>query len=176
MEKPGYIFKTLAVIIGCAIASISLSACQQGAATFAANRKTQAIPQLEAAMEMDYSRANSNIDPVSREDYYAQGESAGRTIKQLQYGADVPQAQIDDALVIPNEPRTPQRTAELIGSLKQAHKMDNQGVRDYSVDPVFAQDFDVQGRKAKRVANDLQVGEQVNRSEIHDALEVPPNP
>jgi hypothetical protein len=169
-------FLRSAAAIGGTLMILSLTACQQGEATFAANRKTQAIPQLEAAMELDYSRANSNIDPVSRDDYYAQGESADRTIKQLQFGADVPQQKIDDALVVPNEPRSPEATASLINKLQEARKMDDQGNRDYLVDPVFAQDFDVQGREARSVAYDLQAGQNVPRPEIKEALEVPPNP
>ncbi|HUA36195.1 MAG TPA: hypothetical protein VMA09_21485 [Candidatus Binataceae bacterium] len=167
----------VAVVILGSLAMFALSACQQGAQSFAANRKSQAIPQLQAAEEMDYSKADAaGVDPVSREDFYAQAEAANFALKQLQAGADVPQSKIDDALVVPDEPRSPAATASLIDSLGEARKLDNQGDKDYAVDPVFAQDFDVQDRKAHYVMKNLKAGENVTRIEINDALEVPPNP
>lgn len=64
----------------------------------------------------------------------------------------------------------------LISQLREARKLDDQGVKDYNVDPVIAQDFAVQGEKADKVIKDLEIGEEVPRSEILDALLIPSNP
>jgi hypothetical protein len=175
-SKKNWLFNG-AVVIGCSLAMLTLTACQQGEADFSANRRAQAVTQLRAASELDYSKADApNVDPVSKEDLYAQAKTAESDANVLQNGGDVTREDIDAALVVPNEPRSPEAIARLIERLDEARTMDNIGDRDNSVEPVYAQDFDVQSLKASQVLADLKAGEGVPRVLINDALEVPPNP
>jgi hypothetical protein len=165
--------------IGCGVLLLAASGPGRAAELndMTAQKRALTIRQLQGASELDYSRANTaNIDPTTHQDFQVQAQNADLVARRLQYGVDVPQAEIDEAMVIPHEPRTPAANARLINRLKEVRHLDHTGIRDYSVDPVFSQDFAVQASKVNQVLANLEVGQNVSRVEINDALEVPPNP
>ena len=51
-----------------------------------------------------------------------------------------------------------------------------QGWWDWTRDPIIAQDFAVQEKKANRAIKDLETGQQISWSEINEGLEVPRYP
>jgi len=164
----------------CALLGIILiiaSACGQSEEEFSATERAQALAQLREAEQTDYTRASdTKAGSVDRADYLVQAQKAEKATRELEHGFNVPPAELDDALAVPREPRSPHQVAVLIRELKKARELDAQGVSDNSVDPVFAQDFAVKKTEANRVINDLEIGEEVPRSEIYSALEVPRNP
>ncbi|HYB91699.1 MAG TPA: hypothetical protein VEC38_11710 [Candidatus Binataceae bacterium] len=153
------------------------SACAQGEQAFSASERAQALEQLRGAQQTDYNKASdTKIGPVDRADYFVQAKKAELVSKELEHGFSVPRENIEDALAVPREPRTPEQVAGLITKLKEARQLDDRGIRDYTVDPVLAQDFAVQRQKTNAVINDLEIGEEVPRDQIHRALQVPENP
>ena len=75
----------------------------------------------------------------------------------------------------PNRSR-PRCEAELIRELQQAKNLDDRGWWDWTRDPIIAQDFSVQEKKASRAINDLETSQQISWSEIDAGLEVPQYP
>ena len=84
----------------------------------------------------------------------------------LEHGQYVSQSQIDAALFVPPKSLSAEQRADLIGELENARNQDEQGWWDWTRDPVIAQDFAVQEKKANRAIKrprnqpaDLMVGD-----------------
>jgi len=108
--------------------------------------------------------------------YSMQAEKADRVMNDLEHGQYVSQAQIDDALFVPPKSLSPAQRARLVDELKKARDLDNRGWWDWTRDPVIAQDFSVQEKKANRAITDLETNQQVSWSEISEGLAVPQYP
>jgi hypothetical protein len=94
----------------------------------------------------------------------------------LEHGQYVSQAQIDAALWVPPKSISLEDRARLIHELELARNQDEQGWWDWTRDPLIAQDFAVQEKKANRAIKYLETGQQISWSEINDGLEVPRYP
>jgi hypothetical protein len=94
----------------------------------------------------------------------------------LEHGRHVSQSQIDDALFVPPKSLSLAERAQLIQQLKYAKYLDDQGWWDWTRDPVIAQDFSVQEKKANRAIRDLETNQQISWSEIDEGLQVPQYP
>jgi hypothetical protein len=171
-----YILRNVVIAAGLTAIACWAPACEHTEASVSGSRKAHMIEELEAANELSIGKANSNIGPVEKNDYMIQAYKADRAIKKLRNGYEVSPAELQDALMVPSEPLSAQQKADLIEELQQARKTDVQGISDYALDPVIAQDFEVQEEAVDKVIEDLEIGEPVPRSEILAALEVPANP
>jgi len=60
--------------------------------------------------------------------------------------------------------------------LKEARNLDDRRWWDWTRDPIIAQDFAVQEKKATRAIKDLKTSRQVSWSEIDEGLKVPRYP
>ena len=94
----------------------------------------------------------------------------------LEHGKYVDRSQIDDALFVPPKSLSLTRRAQLIAELKDARYLDDRGWWDWTRDPVIAQDFSVQRKKANRAIKDLETDQQISWSEIDEGLQVPEYP
>jgi len=140
-------------------------------------RNGQLIQRLRAAAELDRSRAyDVSVGPVAAGDYMLRADRAENVIAKLEHGERVSQAEIADALFVPPASLSETERAQLIRKLEQARELDEQGWWDYTWDPVIAQNFQVQERKAKRVIRDLETNQPVSWSDIAEAMQVPDNP
>jgi hypothetical protein len=194
MSKIGSFWNLMMVLFMGALA-VTLSACEQNAASFAAQRKAHALDQtastgqnaqvlqrLQAAKELDESDAfDPDLTPVRREDFTVQAAKADRAIRELQHGFAVDPGEIEDALDIPPRHLTAQKRAELIQQLQQAKVVDDQREQEILIywqddEPVERTKFEIQAERAASVAKDLQLGESVHWSEIKQALVVPADP
>ena len=97
-------------------------------------------------------------------------------MNEIEHGQYVSQPQIDDALFVPPKSISLAQRAELIHELEDARNRDDQGWWDWTRDPIIAQDFSVQEKKANRAIKDLETNQQVSWSEIDQGLEVPRYP
>jgi hypothetical protein len=69
---------------------------------------------------------------------------------------------------------SPERRAQLIEQLQEARQTDLKNALDTSLGPDAAGDYMTQAAKAERAINDLSQHANVSKSEISDALFVPP--
>lgn len=94
----------------------------------------------------------------------------------LEHGQYVSQSQIDAATFVPPKSLSSAQKAQLIQELKDASNLDDRGWWDWTRDPVIAQDFSVQKKKASRAIRDLETDQQISWSEIDEGLTVPRYP
>jgi len=135
------------------------------------------LQKLSAAQESDLSNARDpEIGPVASGDYSIRADKAAQVIDDLEHGRSVTQSRIDEALFVPPKALSTAQRARLIDELKYAKYMDNSGWWDWTRDPVIAQDFAVQEKKADRAIRDLETSQQVSWQEIDEGLQVPRYP
>lgn len=113
------------------------------------------------------------VGPVASGDYSIRADHAAQVMDDLEHGAYVSQSRIEAALFVPPRTLSPAQRARLIDELKYAREMDNRGWWDWTRDPVIAQDFAVQEKKADRAIKDLETNQQISWSEIDEGLQVP---
>jgi hypothetical protein len=154
--------------------AVSLSACAPTESNVSNMQSERTLQDLQAAREIDLSNARDpEVGPVASGDYSLRADKAAQVMDDLEHGQYVSQAQIDAALFVPPKSLSQEQKAHLIGELEIARNQDEQGWWDWTRDPVIAQDFAVQEKKANRALRHLETGQQLSWSEIHDGLEVP---
>jgi hypothetical protein len=159
------------------ILALSLSACAPTESNVSNAQGEQILQRLQAAREIDLRNARDpEVGPVASGDYSVRADKADQVMYSLEHGQYVSQSQIDDALFVPPKSLSPALKAELIHELENAKNQDNQGWWDWTRDPVIAQDFSVQEKKAKRAIRYLETDQQISWSEIDDSLQVPRYP
>jgi len=155
----------------------SLSACAPAESNVSTAQSERTLQRLQAAREIDLSNAiDPEVGPMASGSYSMQAEKADRVMNDLEHGQYVSQAQIDDALFVPPKSLSPAQRARLVDELKKARDLDNRGWWDWTRDPVIAQNFSVQEKKANRAITDLEANQQVSWSEISEGLAVPQYP
>jgi hypothetical protein len=156
------------------ILALSLSACAPTESNVSNAQSERTLQRLQAAREIDLSNAKDpEVGPVASGDYSLRADKAQQVMDDIEHGQYVSQWQIDAALFVPPKSISTEQRADLIRELEIARNQDEQGWWDWTRDPVIAQDFAVQETKAKRAIRDLQNGQQISWSEIHDGLQVP---
>jgi hypothetical protein len=134
------------------------------------------IEQLRAAKQLDLRRAYEvSVGPVAAGDYMLRADRADDVIGELEHGVDVPRSEISAALFVPPKSLSESDRAELVQQLEQAKWRDNRGWWDWTRDPVIAQNFSVQEKKADRVIRKLETDQPVSWHDIQEAMEVPAN-
>jgi hypothetical protein len=168
----------LAAIIAstlCFAASSSACAPTESNLSYAQSERT--LEGLQAAREIDLSNARDpEVGPVASGDYSVRADRAAQVMYDLEHGKYVDRSQIDDALFVPPKSLSLARRAQLIAELKDARYLDDRGWWDWTRDPVIAQDFSVQRKKANRAIKDLETDQQISWSEIDEGLQVPEYP
>jgi hypothetical protein len=163
-------------IIACAILfayGTSASAYNESN-TYAPDGRTQLIQRLRAAEQIDKSRAlDVSIGPVASGDYGLRADRAHDVADQLEHGVAVSPEEISHALFVPPESLSETQRAQLVRQLEEARELDRRGWWDWTKDPVIAQNFQVQERKASRVIKSLENNQPVSWADIHEAMHVP---
>ncbi len=151
----------------------SLSECAPTESNLSNAQREQAIQRLQAARELDLGNAiDPAVGPAASGDYSIRADRAEQGMNELEHGRDVSEAQIDEASFVPPKSLSPADRAELIRELQQAKNLDDRGWWDWTRDPIIAQDFSVQEKKASRAIKDLETDQQLSRSEIDEGFEV----
>jgi hypothetical protein len=166
-------------VFACAVfLAASLSSCAPNESNAMSSAQYQLTWQrLAAARESDLANAmDPEVGPAASGDYSIRADRAAQVMDDLEHGAYVSQPQIDAASFVPPKTLSPAQRARLIGELKYAQELDNRGWWDWTRDPVIAQDFAVQEKKANRAIEDLETNQQVSWSEIDEGLRVPKYP
>jgi hypothetical protein len=159
----------------CFAASFSACALNQSNVSDAQGERT--LQRLQAARKIDLSNARDpEVGPAASGDYSVRADKAAQVMYDLEHGKYVSQSQIDDAMFVPPKSLSPAQKAQLVRELKDARNLDDRGWWDWTRDPVIAQDFSVQEKKANRAIRDLETDQQVSWSEIDEGLEVPRYP
>ena len=157
--------------------ALSLSACAPTESDISYAQSERTLQRLQAAREIDLSNARDpDVGPVASGDYSLRADRAEQVMYDLEHGQYVSQSQIDDALFIPPKSISLEQRAHLIRELEIAKNQDEQGWWDWTRDPIIAQDFAVQEKKANRAIKDLETRQQISWSQINDGLEVPRYP
>jgi hypothetical protein len=159
------------------ILALSLSACAPTESNVSYAQSERTLQRLQAAREMDLGNARDpEVGPVASGDYSLRADRAEQVMSDLEHGNYVIQSEIDYALWVPPKSISLEDRARLIRELEIARNQDEQGWWDWTRDPLIAQDFAVQEKKANRAIKYLQTGQQISWSEISDGLEVPRYP
>jgi hypothetical protein len=159
------------------ILALSLSACAPTESNVSYAQSERTLQRLQAAREMDLGNARDPEEgPVASGDYSLRADRAEQVMSDLERGNYVSQSEIDYALWVPPKSISLEDRARLIRELEIARNQDEQGWWDWTRDPLIAQDFAVQEKKANRAIKYLQTGQQISWSEISDGLEVPRYP
>jgi len=170
--------------------SILLSACAQSAShlhtpTTATQNKYALVEELEWAKRQDWSNAlDPHVATSEKEDFLDQMNKADRAIKELTHGFEVPESEIDEALVIPPKSLSSNERKQVIQQLQDAVQQDDRNEQAMlnelawsdSVAPMDTFTFDQQKALAESVIKDLEIGEDVHWSTIKEALVVPQSP
>jgi hypothetical protein len=169
--------------------SIQMSACASSAAQTQApvrNRNPAAlVEELQDAKRIDWTSAlDPHVRPSEEEDFLDQMNKADRAIKELTHGFEVPQSEIDDALVVPPKSLSESQRTRLIRQLQDAVEQDDRNEQAMlndlawsdSAAPADTFKFDQQKELANGVIKDLEIGEDVHWSTIKEALVVPQSP
>ena len=166
------------MITSALVFAASLSACaptQSNAVSTAQYQQT--LQRLAAARESDLSNARDpEVGPVASGDYGVRADRAADVMDELEHGQYVSQSRISEALFVPPKTLSDGERAQIIDQLKYARYLDNAGWWDWTRDPVIAQDFAVQEKKADRAIKDLETNQQASWSEIDEGLHVPRYP
>jgi hypothetical protein len=161
-------------IIVIALFAASLSACAPIESSSSNAQSAQTLQHLQAARESDLSNAKDpEVGPVASGDYSLRADNAAQVMDDLEHGHHVSQTKIDAALFVPPKSISAAQKAELIDELNNARYLDDRGWWDWTRDPVIAQDFAVQKKKANRAIKDLETNQQISWSEIDEGLAVP---
>jgi hypothetical protein len=164
----------IAVTIAIGLLAASLSACAPIESSSSSAQSEQTLQRLQAARETDLSNAkDAEVGPVASGDYSLRADNAAEVMDDLEHGHYVSQSKIDAALFVPPKSLSSAQKAELIDELTDARNLDNRGWWDWTRDPVIAQDFSVQEKKANRAIKDLETNQQISWSEIDEGLAVP---
>ena len=156
---------------------VSLSACAPTESNVSNAQSERTLQRLQAAREIDLNNAKDpEVGPVASGDYSLRADKAAQVMDDLEHGQYVSQSQIEHALFIPPKSISLDQRTNLINQLEIARNQDEQGWWDWTRDPVIAQDFAVQEKKANRAIRDLETSQQISWSEIHDGLKVPQYP
>jgi len=140
------------------------------------------VEELNTAKRMDWTNAlDPRVAPSEEEDFLDQMNKADRAIKELIHGFEVPQSEINDALVMPPESLSSAQRAQLIRQLRDAVAQDDHNEQlmlndlawSDSGTPVDTVKFDQQKELANDVIKNLEIGEDVHWSRINEALIVP---
>ena len=159
------------------ILAMSLSACAPTESNISNAQGERTLERLQAAREIDLSNARDpEVGPAESGDYSLRADRAAQVMDDLEHGRYVSQSQIDGAIFVPPKSLSSAQRAQLINELKYAGDLDDQGWWDWTRDPVIAQDFSVQKKKANRAIRDLETNQQVSWSEIDEGLTVPRYP
>jgi hypothetical protein len=151
-----------------------LSACAPTESNVSAAQREQTLERLQAAREIDLNNAKDpEVGPAASGDYSLRADRAAQVMYDLEHGKYVSRSQIDDALFVPPKLLSEAQRAQLINELRYAKNLDHRGWWDWTRDPVIAQDFSVQEKKANRAIRDLEAGQQVSWSEIDEGLALP---
>jgi hypothetical protein len=169
--------------------SILLSACAGSAAQIqmpaTIQNKAALLEALETAKRQDWSSAlDPRVATSEEEDFLDQMNKADRAIKELTHGFEVPQSEIDEALVIPPKSLPAFQRVQLIRQLQDAVQQDDRNEQAMlndlawsdSAAPADTFKFDQQKALANGVIKDLEIGEDVHWSTIKEALVVPQSP
>jgi hypothetical protein len=168
----------LASALACALCfAASLSACAQTESNASNARSERTLQRLQAAREIDLGNAiDPEVGPAASGDYSLRADRAGQVMDDLEHGRYVSQSQIRDAMFVPPKSLSLAQRTQLIDELRYAGYLDDRGWWDWTRDPVIAQDFSVQKKKANRAIRDLETDQQVSWSEIDEGLQVPRYP
>jgi hypothetical protein len=165
---------TISIAVGLAA---SLWACAPIKSNVSQAQSERTLERLQAAREIDLSNAKDpEVGPAASGDYSLRADRAAQVMDDLEHGQYVSQSQIDDATFVPPKSLSPAEKVQLINQLKYAGDLDDRGWWDWTRDPVIAQDFSVQKKKANRAIRDLETDQQVSWSEIDEGLAVPRYP
>jgi hypothetical protein len=143
-------------------------------------QRTELIPRLEAAEEVDDSNARDpRISLVRKEDFFEQADKAERAIRELLYGYNVPPAELADALAVPPKDLSPQAKADLIRQLQDSIAFNDRCEQDrlndyFSAATVDTAPYDTQKAFATAVIKELTIGEDVHWDTLQQALQVFP--
>ena len=152
----------------------SFAACAPTESNIANAPSERTLERLQAARETDLSNAKDpEVGPAASGDYSLRADKAGQVIDDLEHGQYVSQSQIDGAMFVPPKSLSLADKAQLIRELKDARNLDDRGWWDWTRDPVIAQDFSVQKKKANRAIRDLETDQQISWSEIAEGLAIP---
>ena len=152
----------------------SLSACAPTESNVSSAQSERTLERLQAAREIDLSNARDpEVGPAASGDYSLRADKAAEVMDDLEHGQYVSQSQIYAAMFVPPKSLSPAQRAQLIDELRYARNLDDRGWWDWTRDPVIAQDFSVQKKKANRAIRDLETDQQVSWSEIDEGLTVP---
>jgi hypothetical protein len=155
----------------------SLSACAPTESNVSNAQSERTLEHLQAAREIDLSNAKDpEVGPAASGDYSLRADKAAQVMDDLEHGQYVSQSQIDAAMFVPPKSLSPAQKAQLINELNYARNLDDRGWWDWTRDPVIAQDFSVQKKKANRAIRDLETDQQISWSEIDEGLAVPRYP
>ena len=169
--------RLIAISVVGLLLTLSLSACAPTESNVSYAQSERTLQRLQAAREIDLSNARDpEVGPVASGDYSLRADRAEQVMYDLEHGQYVSQAQINDALFIPPKSISMEQRSHLIRELEIARNQDEQGWWDWTRDPIIAQDFAVQEKKANRAIKYLETGQQISWSEIDDGLEVPRYP
>jgi hypothetical protein len=165
-------------IVSAVVFVASLSACAPTESNAVSTAQyEQTLQRLAAARESDLSNARDvEVGPVASGDYSIRADKAAQVMDDLEHGQYVSQSRIKDALFVPPKTLSEAQRARLIDELRYARDLDNAGWWDWTRDPVIAQDFAVQEKKADRAIRDLETNQQTSWSEIDEGLQVPRYP
>jgi hypothetical protein len=169
--------RTAGIMASALFFAASLSACAPTESNAPEMQSEHSLERLQAAREIDLGNAKDpEVGPVASGDYSVRADKAALVMNDIEHGQYVSQSQIDDALFVPPRSISLTQRAELIRKLKDAKNLDNRGWWDWTRDPIIAQDFSVQEKKANRAIRDLETDQQISWSEIDEGLEVPRYP
>jgi hypothetical protein len=167
--------RTFEIIAGSFILTLALSACAPIESNVAQAHSERTLQRLQAAREIDLSNAmDPDVGPAASGDYSVRADRIDQIMNEIEHGQYVSRSQIDEALFVPPKSISLAERAQLIRELEDAR--DDQGWWDWTRDPIIAQDFSVQEKKANRAIKNLETNQQVSWSEIAEALEVPRYP
>jgi hypothetical protein len=167
--------------------SIPLSACARSAVQLqtpvtTTKNKAALVEELKSAKRQDWSSAlDPHVATSEEEDFLDQMNKADRAIKELTHGFEVPQAEIDEALVMPPKSLSSKKRLQLVRQLNDAVQQDDRNEQAMlndlawsdSVAPADTIKFDQQKALAQSMIKDLEIGEDVHWSTIKQALVVP---
>jgi hypothetical protein len=135
------------------------------------------IGQLQTARQADLQNAVApDVTPLAQGDYERSAQAAEDAIYKVQQGQFVSRRDLGLATTVPPKTLTPEQREDYIKQLQAARKMDNQGVHDYTREPLNSEDYTVQAHMIDQTIRQLRSGEQVSWWSIQQALYVPPNP
>ena len=173
-EMKNRTLRLAATVAGALCFAASLSACAPTESNVSLAQNERALEGLQAARQTDLRNAKDpEVGPAASGDYSLRADQAGQVMDALEHGQYVSQSQIDAATFVPPKSLSSAQKAELIRELQDARNLDDRGWWDWTRDPVIAQDFSVQKKKANRAIRDLETDQQISWTEIDEGLELP---